>query len=207
MDEVRRVEQVLDRAPTARGERELAWIDASRRGDARAFNHLVLRWETPIFNLARRMLHDTDEASEATQEVFLAAFRGIRRFRGGSKFSSWLYRIAANHCLSRLKRRPRAVPIVWDEDAAVAAAVSVAGSPETELLLDERRRQVAHALAETDPDQRIVVELKVYHDRTFDEIADILSIPASTTKSRFYAGLDTVRRRLERRTARDRRRR
>jgi RNA polymerase sigma-70 factor (ECF subfamily) len=205
MDEVRRVEQVLDRAPEARKEREQAWIDASRRGDARAFNHLVLRWETPIYNLARRMLHDADEASEATQEVFLAAFRNIRRFRGGSKFSSWLYRIAANHCLSRLRRRPSVVPIVWDEDSAVA--VSAAGSPETELLLDERRRQVVGALAETDPDQRIVVELKVYHDRTFDEIAEILSIPSSTTKSRFYAGLDTVRRRLERMTARDRRRR
>ena len=201
-DEVRGVEQVLDGVPVSRGDREQAWIDASRRGDARAFNHLVLRWETPIYNLARRMLRDGDEASEATQEVFLAAFRNIRRFRGGAKFSSWIYRIAANHCLSRLKRRPRGTPIVWDEDAAL----SDAGSPETELLRAERRRQVADALAETDPNQRIVVELKVYHDRTFDEIADILSIPASTAKSRFYAGLDTVRHRLERTTARDRRR-
>ena len=210
------MEQILNRTDVAEsrdpadGERERAWIAASRRGDAAAFNHLVLRWESPIYNLARRMLQDPDEASEATQEVFLAAFKNIRRFRGGARFSSWLYRIASNHCLSRLKRRPRTVSVAWDDDLSrsdPAAEATASSSPEADFLRDERRRQVTRALRATDADQRIVLELKFFHERTFDEIADILAIPASTTKSRFYAGLDTLRRQLARITAADRLRR
>ncbi|MDX1388217.1 MAG: sigma-70 family RNA polymerase sigma factor [Acidobacteriota bacterium] len=211
------MEQILNRTiaeshdhADERQERERDWIAASRRGDAAAFNHLVLRWESAIYNLARRMLQDPDEAAEATQEVFLAAFRNIRRFRGGARFSSWLYRIAANHCVTRLKRRPRGVSVPWDEETGPSGPVggtTGALSPETSFLRDEQRRQVARALGETDPDQRIVLELKFFQERTFDEIADILAIPASTTKSRFYAGLDTLRRQLARITASDRLRR
>ena len=60
---------------------EVDWVKASQRGDAAAFNRLVLKWEKPIYNLNLRMLQDPDEAAEATQDVFLSAFRGIRRFR------------------------------------------------------------------------------------------------------------------------------
>ena len=96
----------MDRAPAARKEREQAWIDASRRGDARAFNHLVLRWETPIYNLARRMLHDADEASEATQEVFLAAFDHLESYNSKrASLLAWLLNIARNRCVNYLKRK------------------------------------------------------------------------------------------------------
>src|SRR5436309_2411491 len=85
------------------------WVKASQQGDVVAFNRLVLKWEKPIYNLNFRMLQDPDEASEATQEVFLSAFRSIGRFRQTAKFSTWLYRIASNHCVSRLRRRPPGV--------------------------------------------------------------------------------------------------
>ena len=89
--------------------RRLSGSPASQRGDAVSFNRLVLKWERPIYNLSLRMLRDADEAAEATQEVFLLAFKGIRRFRLDAQFSTWLYRIAANHCTSRLRKRPPGV--------------------------------------------------------------------------------------------------
>ncbi|HYK88214.1 MAG TPA: sigma factor, partial [Acidobacteriota bacterium] len=94
---------------------ESIWIAASQCGDGVAFNRLVLRWEKSIYNLGLRMLQDPDEAAEASQEVFLAAFRNIRRFRQDAKFSTWLFRIAVNHCITRLRRRPPGVHYSLDD--------------------------------------------------------------------------------------------
>src|SRR4030042_2071295 len=69
-------------------------------------SHLVLKWERPIYNLALRMLQNAEEAAEATQDVFLRAFKSIRSFRADSSFSTWLYRIAANQCITRPRPRP-----------------------------------------------------------------------------------------------------
>src|SRR5512143_2773319 len=85
---------------------ESVWISESQRGNAQAFNRLVLKWEKLVFNLAFRMLQNREEASEATQEIFLQAFKGIRRFRQDARFSTWLYRIALNYCSNHLKQRP-----------------------------------------------------------------------------------------------------
>src|SRR5262249_43205695 len=99
------------------GSQECAWVTASQRGDAASFNRLVLKWERPIYNLSLRMLRDPDEAAEATQEVFLLAYKNIRRFRLHSQFSTWLYRIAANHCTSRLRKRPQGVQVSLERSA------------------------------------------------------------------------------------------
>ena len=197
------MEDVLEHAPPAdravpvedlEAERERRWIRASKRGDALAFNRLVLQWEGPIYNLALRMLQDPEEAAEATQEVFLSAFRHIGRFRIRARFSTWLYRIAANQCLSRLRRRPPGVDYT-ESDASWTSPVS-SDSQEGELLRAERRSQVCKALAKLTEDQRAVVELKFFQDRTFDEIAAILELPVSTVKSRLYTSLAVLRRRL-----------
>src|SRR4029450_1267249 len=79
---------------------ETAWVAASQGGDTVAFNRLVLKWEKSIYNLAVRMLHQPEEVAGAAQEVFISAFKSIRRFRRDSRFSTWLYRIAVNHCIS-----------------------------------------------------------------------------------------------------------
>ena len=74
--------------PAPDTDREVAWIAASQHGDAVAFNRLVLKWEKPIYNLALRMLQDSEEAAESAQESFLSAFRNIRRFRSDARFST-----------------------------------------------------------------------------------------------------------------------
>jgi len=184
-------------AATEAADGESALVAASRKGSARAFNELVLRWEGPVYNLSLRMLGDPEEAAEATQETFLSAYRGLSRFRGRSRFSTWLYRIASNRCLTRLRQRPDVAGLSLDAGPVGRAGALLAGDPpEAELLQRERRLRVRRALATLAPDQRIVVELKVYRDRTFDQIAEILDLPASTVKTRFYAGLQLLERKL-----------
>ena len=178
---------------------EAIWVAASRSGDSLAFNRLVLRWEKRIYNLTLRMLGDKDEAEEATQEVFLSAFRGIRRFRHDAKFSTWLYRIAVNQCITRLRRKPPGIHCSLDDqdsDARPLVELPAHESHEAEFLLEESRRKVRNALEHLPPEQRTVVELKFFQELTFEEISGIVDMPASTVKSRLYAGLEVLKVRL-----------
>ena len=180
---------------------EAHWVAASQRGDAVAFNRLVLKWEKSIYNLTLRMLQDPDEAAETSQEVFLRVFKNIRHFRHKAKFSTWLYRIACNQCLSRLRRRPPGVQYSLDDTSPenpLGQSLPFRESHEGDLLREESRNRVRRALDYLHPDQRVVVELKFFQDLTFEEIAGIVQLPLSTIKSRLYAGLELLKGRLGR---------
>jgi RNA polymerase sigma-70 factor (ECF subfamily) len=175
---------------------EKEWIRSSLAGDPTAFNRLVLKWEKTVFNLNLRMLRDPDEAAEVTQEVFMAAFKNLKRFRLEAKFSTWLYRIASNQCLTRLRRRPRMASFSLDQETKspfLERQLSQKQLQEREVLRREHREGVHTALQQLSPEQRIVVELKIYQERKFDEIADIVQAPSSTVKSRFYASLEVLK--------------
>jgi RNA polymerase sigma-70 factor, ECF subfamily len=198
LDQALPAERRLESTTPAASE-ETIWVIASQNGDSLAFNRLVLKWEKPIYNLALRMLHDPDEAAEASQEVFLSAFRNIRKFRTDSKFSTWLYRISVNHCISRLRRKPPGVHLSLDDRSdgnPLADRLAGPGSHEQEYLREESRSRVRRAMQSLPPDQRAVVELKFFQDLTFEEISAICEIPLSTTKSRVYAGLESMKSRL-----------
>lgn len=194
--------------PGSAGLQEAAWVAASQRGDTLAFNRLVLKWEGQVYNLALRMLQDADEAAEATQEIFLSAFKGIRRFRQEARFSTWLYRIAANQCTTRLRQRPPLPYLSLDDEetkASIGKHLIGRGSQETDLLMKENRQRVNQALSRLSPEQRLVVELKFYQDMTFEEMALVVQAPVSTVKTRLYTGLELLKSRLGRvqRTGRD----
>jgi RNA polymerase sigma-70 factor, ECF subfamily len=178
---------------------ESMWVDSSRQGDSLAFNRLVLKWEKTVYNVARRMLLDQEEAADATQEIFLLAFRHIRSFRKKSKFSTWLYRIALNHCISRAKRRPQGVRISLDNQnctGILARELQVAATQRGELVRAEKQALVLAALSHLAPEQRAVVEMKFFEDMTFEDIALILEIPVSTIKSRLYTALEILKVRI-----------
>lgn len=180
-------------------EQEDSWIFASQRGDVRAFNRLVLKWEKTVYNVALRMLRDREEAAEVTQEVFLLAFRSICRFRRDAKFSTWIYRIALNHCVTRLKQRPPGTHYSLDHDSETekpAHQLQVAASQVGELMRQEQRNRVLSALSHLPADQKAVIELKFFQERTFEEISAILETPLSTIKSRLYSGLEMLKIRL-----------
>jgi RNA polymerase sigma-70 factor (ECF subfamily) len=186
---------------TTESSQEAAWVAASQRGDAVSFNRLVLKWEGPIYNLSLRMLRDADEAAEATQEAFLLAYKGIRRFRLDAQFSTWLYRIAANHCMSRLRKRPPGVHLSLDgsqEGCEAGHSIAAPDCQEREFLRQESDRRVRRALEFLQPEQRMIVELKFFQEMTFEQIAQIVEAPLSTVKSRLYHGLETLKIRLGR---------
>jgi RNA polymerase sigma-70 factor, ECF subfamily len=180
-------------------DQESSWISASQSGDTRAFNRLVLKWEKRIYGVAFRMLRNREEAAEATQDVFLLAYRSIRRFRKDAKFSTWIYRIVVNHCLTRLKQRPPGTHFSLESESfpeSPAPQLQVAEAQTGELMRAEQRNRVLAALWRLPPDQQAVIELKFFQDLTFEEIAATLEIPLSTIKSRLYSGLEMLKIRL-----------
>jgi RNA polymerase sigma-70 factor, ECF subfamily len=175
------------------------WIQESQKGNSNAFNHLVLRWEKPIYNLTLRMLRRPEEAAETTQEIFLSAFRSIRSFNGKARFSTWLFRIAINRCLTQLARRPADKHYSLDEELPSGQRISqqlVTGSFEGEILRREDGRRAVRAMHGLPPEQRVVLELKFFQELTFPEIAEVLAMPESSVKTRLYTGLQSLQERL-----------
>src|SRR5690606_38417544 len=163
-----------------------------------AFNRIVRKWQQRVFNMAFRMLQDFGEAEDATQEIFVAAFRGIDRFQHRSRFSTWLYRISMNKLLTRLERRPDGL-LSLDVKATrqqIGGRLRISGDQEGRILEDERRHRILVALSKLSAAQRPIIELKFFQDQTFDEIASILDLPVSTVKSRFYAALNVLKEHL-----------
>ncbi len=179
---------------------ELSWIIASQNGDTVAFNRLVLQWQSKIYNLNLRMLGDREDAADVTQETFLRAYKSIRRFRLEARFSTWIFQIATNQCLTRIARRTRSKQESFDQlherGLEAQAVLQSDDDQEAELVARERRQQVRTALQALPIDQRLAVELKFFQERTFVEIGEILGASPSTIKSRLYVGLDALKKRL-----------
>lgn len=175
---------------------EQTWIDAARQGNEDAFEQLVRLYEKRVFALTLRMCKNPEDAAEAAQEAFLSAWQGLRFFRGESSFSTWLYRLASNACVDLLRREGRhrsaAGPSLDDEELNLDVPDRT-GSPQELAERSELRAQVEAGLAALPPDYRQVLILRELHQRTYDEIADILSLDLGTVKSRISRGRRQLR--------------
>jgi len=175
-------------------------VQRALSGDPEAFGEIVRRWERRIFALAYGMLGREEDARDATQETFLAAFRNLRGFRGDAKVSSWLHRIAVNQCITRQRRaKVRGETALEDEAEKNAAvfALPVDVSPARSAEAVERSQAVRKAVLALPPDLRQVVVMKEFEELTFQQIADALKIPLSTVKSRLYTALRQLQLRLQ----------
>ena len=175
-------------------------VERALTGDADAFGELVRRWERRIFALTYGMLGREEDARDATQETFLAAFRNLRGFRGEAKVSSWLHRIAVNQCISRQRRaKVRSESALEDdpENAASSFAAPLSHSPAHVAEGRQETLAVRRAINSLPVELRQVVVMKEFEELTFREIADALDLPLSTVKSRLYTALKQLQMRLQ----------
>lgn len=175
-------------------------IELALSGDPEAFGEIVRRWERRIFALAYGILGREEDARDATQETFIAAFRNLAGFRGEAKVSSWLHRIAVNQCITRQRRvkvRGETSLEAEEEAGGIQFAAPAGRSPADVTEGSERAAAVRRAVNALPPELRSVVVMKEFEDLTFQEIADALNIPLSTVKSRLYTALKQLRMRLE----------
>lgn len=170
-------------------------------GDADAFGEIVKRWERKIFALTYGMLGREEDARDATQDTFLAAFRNLRGFRGEAKVSSWLHRIAVNQCISRQRRTKVRGESALEDESDVDGTSFFApthASPARCAEASQRTQLVRRAVMALPTDLRQVIVMKEFEELTFQEIAEALDLPLSTVKSRLYTALKQLRLRLVR---------
>jgi RNA polymerase sigma-70 factor (ECF subfamily) len=172
-------------------------VKASQNGDQDAFAFLVQRHQRRVFNLSLRILQDYDEASEITQEVFLAAWQGLPSFRGEARFPTWLYRIAYNCSLRQLERRKR--------ERALQAAIQaeqileeVNKEKQAEDFLERRARQamVREQMEKLPAKYRSVLILRHLQEMTYEEMSDILTMPIGTIKTHLFRARHPLKERL-----------
>ena len=175
-------------------------VERALTGDAEAFGELVRRWERRIFALTYGMLGREEDARDATQETFLAAFRCLRNFRGEAKVSSWLHRIAVNQCITRQRRaKVRSESALEDEQETNAGSFAMPLSHSPAHVAEGRQETAAvrRAINSLPVELRQVVVMKEFEELTFREIADVLDLPLSTVKSRLYTALKQLQMRLQ----------
>jgi len=175
-----------------------------RQGDMAAFTELVDKYKQPVLNLAYRMLHDTTEAEDLAQAVFLQVFKAADRYRVSSKFSSWLFTIARNLCLNEIRRRARHkvesmdVPHPEQENQPLHQFEdNQTASPPERLLHGELEDKIEQALAELPDHQRLAILLCRQEELSYEEIARVLGCSVSATKSTIHRGRETLKQRLK----------
>jgi len=153
-----------------------------REGDQCAFQELLDHYETRIYRLALRYADSPADAEDITQEIFLGVFRNLPGFRGASSLSTWIYRVAVNHCLEyRRKRRLDQVPL---EESLGLADSDWRGDPVKAAAKSALSAQLDRALARLSPIHRDVIVLHELQGLTYQECAEVLGLPVGTVKSR-----------------------
>ncbi len=180
-------------------------VDRAAHGEVDAYNVLVSRWEKKLYNYLLRTTGNREDAQDLAQEAFLKAYRGLVRLGDVEKFPQWLFRIAHNLACSKFRtdgRRPQADSAWADSDGwPEEGEREITSRGEAQVVLGAGPRLypleleliVARALEELPFEQRQALLLKVIHGFKFAEIAEILSCPLSTVKSRVYAGFEQLK--------------
>jgi len=169
-----------------------------QKGDKRAFDLLVLKYQHKIAKLISRYIRDPDEVQDVAQEAFIKAYRALANFRGESAFYTWLYRIAINTSKNHLMAQGRRPPgsDVEIEDALIteegAEALSDVDTPEGLALTDEIERVILAAIEALPEELRTAITLRELEGLSYEEIAEAMSCPVGTVRSRIFRAREAI---------------
>ena len=169
---------------------DAALVLKAQSGDLDAFESIVEKYKKKAFNLAFKMLQDREDASDATQDAFLKVYRSLPRFKGDAKFSTWLYRIVTNVCLDYIRRRKKVVEISLDKQLEMSDGKLDFELPDEAINIEEEAEKtefhqlVLDAVDNLPETHRLVIMMRDFQNMSYSEIAELLSCPEGTVKSR-----------------------
>jgi len=168
-----------------------------QKGDKRAFDLLVLKYQSRMHAIVGRFVRDTDEVADVVQESFIKAYRALPKFRGESQFYTWLYRIAVNTAKNYLVARSRRPPgsDIDPMDAEYydgSDYLKDLGTPENNLFRDELATLIHKTISDLPEDLRTAVTLREFEGLSYDEIATIMDCPVGTVRSRIFRARETI---------------
>lgn len=177
-------------------------VERVKKGEKRAFDVLVLKYQSRVVNLVSRFVRNPSDAQDVTQEAFLKAYRAIPNFRGESAFYTWLYRIAVNtakNYLAMQSRRPQEIDqdISDIEQIEGDNALKDHDTPEHLLLTQEIQATVIAAIGQLPEDLRTAIVLRELEGLSYEEIATVMECPIGTVRSRIFRAREAIDKDLE----------
>lgn len=181
---------------------DAALVERARKGDRRAFDALVIKYQQKIVQLVSRYVSNNSDALDVSQEAFIKAYRAIGSFRGDSAFYTWLYRIAINTAKNHLTARNRrpvesGLDLQDPEQYAIQSKVSHLDTPEGLVLTDEIKHTVNQALADLPEDLRTAIVLRELQGMSYDEISEAMECPVGTVRSRIFRAREAISGKLQ----------
>ena len=177
-------------------------VERVQGGDKKAFDLLVIKYQSRIVKVITRYMRDPVEALDLAQEAFIKAYRALPNFRGDSAFYTWLYRIAINTAKNHIVAQGRRPP-TDDIEASEAeyykgpSALKDNASPESELLRDEIQQVIFSAIEALPADLRTAITLRELEDMSYEEIAETMECPIGTVRSRIFRAREAIDKKLE----------
>lgn len=177
-------------------------IDRALSGDQRAYSDLVNKYRDLIFNLIYRMIGNREEAEDLVQEIFIKAFSALPTFNEQYAFSTWLYKIAVNHCIDTLRKKklptlPLDKPISFKDKELRREYPDLSPSPEGKLISKERTEIIQKAIHSLPEKYRSVILLRHTEEKSYEEISTILNIPIGTVKARLFRARELLKKKLK----------
>lgn len=178
-------------------------IEATKKGDERAFEEIVSRYRNPLTNFLYRMLNDYEEAVDLAQETFVRVYFAIERYHTDYAFSTYIYRIASNLAISEIRRRRRRKLMSltgffsFDSEEVDFHPPDKKPLPDADLLEDEEKTVIAKAIATLPDKYRAPIILRDIEGKSYDEIAEILQLGLGTTKSRISRARGLLKEKLK----------
>lgn len=177
-------------------------VSRVQKGDRRAFDLLVIKYQPKILSLIGRFVYDQSECQDVAQEAFIKAYRALPNFRGDSQFYTWLYRIAVNTAKNYLVSRGRKTPThgIDPDDAEnfyQDPAFQDSATPERILQRDRLKKVVFAAIAELPEELRIAVSLREMDGMSYEEISDVMGCPIGTVRSRIFRAREAIEKKMQ----------
>jgi len=176
-------------------------IKKAIEGDQKSYEALVKRYQRGLYNMVYQMVKNREETEDLVQETFIKAFKALESYNDHYAFSTWLYKIAYNNCIDSIRKRklktyPLDKPIRTNEGEVKQEIKDDSASPEKEFLFAERSKQIQQSIDSLPPRYKRVIELRHRHEKSYEEIAEILKIPLGTVKARIFRAREMLKKKL-----------